>query len=177
VFYADGAQDIKCAIRKYFGWIRYKLILDWYHLDEKCRQRLSSGIKNKDIKEKILMYIISQLWLGKVDEAIYYLNNLNKEVIKSDYAIEKLIKYFNKNREHIPCYALRKELGLRISSNPVEKANDLLVANRQKDNNTSWSKYGSVALTTVTTLSFNNEKDNWLNNRDLKFELKSDKAA
>jgi hypothetical protein len=41
------------------------------------------------------------------------------------------------------CYALRKKLGLRVSSNPVEKANDLLASNKQKHQGMSWSADGS----------------------------------
>jgi hypothetical protein len=87
VFYADGALDIKAAINKYFSWIKYKLILDWYHLSKKCKQRLSSSINNKTEKEKILNYITSQLWLGKIDEAIIFLQNIDKKIIKSQKAI------------------------------------------------------------------------------------------
>jgi hypothetical protein len=39
----------------------------------------------------------------------------------------------------IPVYAVRRQLGLRNSSNRGEKANDLLVAARQKHNGMSWS--------------------------------------
>jgi hypothetical protein len=179
IFYADGAADIKCAIQKYFSWIKYKLILDWYHLDKKCKQRLSSAIKNKVDKEEILRILGAHLWLGNIDNAIKYLRDLNKNLIKSQTQIDLLIQYIEKNRPNIPCYALRKELGLRISSNSVEKSNDLFVANRQKDNNTSWSKYGSVALTTISALNYNNEKNNWLDNKtiNMKFFIVKNKAA
>jgi len=56
-----------------------------------------------------------------------------------------LITYLHRNQACIPCYALRKKLGLRISSNPVEKANDLVVSNRQKHNGMSWSADGQPA--------------------------------
>ncbi|MBR1496321.1 MAG: hypothetical protein IJ617_01680, partial [Oscillospiraceae bacterium] len=68
-----------------------------------------------------------------------------------------------KHREHIPPYALRAELGLRNSSNRVEKANDLVVAQRQKHNGMSWSTSGSGALAQIAALIINDELHSWLN--------------
>ena len=42
------------------------------------------------------------------------------------------LPYLEGRRTYIACYALRKELGYRNSSNPAEKENDLIVAGRQK---------------------------------------------
>ena len=86
-------------------------------------------------------------------------------------AIDRLIGYFERNREYIPCYALRKKLDLRNSSNKGEKANDLAVSKRQKHNGTSWSRSGSAALASVIVLHKNNEQYNWINNRDISFKL------
>jgi hypothetical protein len=80
-----------------------------------------------------------------------------------------LIKYLYRNQDCIPCYALRKKLGLRISSNAVEKANDLVVSNRQKHNGMSWSTDGSTSLATLTTVQRNGEDSNWLLKRDIRF--------
>ena len=72
-----------------------------------------------------------------------------------------------KHTGHIPCYALRAELGLRNSSKRVEKENDLVVAQRQKHNGMSWSATGSGALAQITTLSINGELYDWLRNNDV----------
>lgn len=72
---------------------------------------------------------------------------------------------------YIPCYALRKELGLRNSSNTGEKMNDLIVSDRQKHNGMSWSKEGSVALASITALKRNKESRKWFEKRELDFEL------
>jgi len=76
----------------------------------------------------------------------------------------------------IPCYALRKQLGLRNSSNIGEKANDMIVSNRQKHNGMSRSNNGSVAFATVSAAFRNNEVNNWVHYRDIDFALK-DTAA
>lgn len=103
--------------------------------------------------------------------ATYILNNINEELIKSKSNIERLINYFERNRSNILCYALRKELGLRNSSNKGEKANDIIVANRQKHNGMSWWKKGSIALATITILHKNKEQKEWYKNKKILFKL------
>jgi hypothetical protein len=47
VFFADGAQSIKCRIEKHFAFRPHALILDWYHLKKKCKELASSGCSYK----------------------------------------------------------------------------------------------------------------------------------
>ena len=82
-----------------------------------------------------------------------------------------MIGYVDKNRPMIPVYAARKELGLRNASNRGEKANDLIVAARQKHNGMSWSKSGSVSLASVTALKKNKEYPTWFREREIEFKL------
>ena len=79
----------------------------------------------------------------------------------------------DKNYSYIPCYAVRKELGLRNSSNPVEKANDMTVAQRQKHNGMSWSKSGSRALAGIQAVYLNGEENTWFIKKKLNFQLHS----
>lgn len=171
VFFVDGADDLRRGIQKLFGWINYKIVLDWYHIKKKCEQRLSLSIRGTINRNMVLDEILTYLWLGKVDAAVGYLRALNTEIVKDADHIEKLIAYFDRNWSYIPCYALRKCLGLRNSSNRGEKSNHLVVSDRQKKNGMSWSKDGSVSLATVTTLHLNNEKDNWIKNREIEFKF------
>ena len=106
--------------------------------------------------------------------AITYLRGLNEDVIKNQAEIERLIGYFERNKGFIPYYALRQKLGLRVSSNLVEKANDLVVSDRQKHNGMSWSVYVSNGLATVTCIHQNSEQENWLLHRDIKFQFDAD---
>ncbi|MDR1135644.1 MAG: hypothetical protein LBL49_05645, partial [Clostridiales Family XIII bacterium] len=62
-------------------------------------------------------------------------------------------------------------LGLRISSNRVEKDNDMLVAERQKHNGMSWSGKGSGALAAIKMLMLNNDTEQWLYTRSLPFSM------
>jgi hypothetical protein len=177
IFFTDGADDIKNPIREVFSWRHYRIILDWYHLKKKCKERLSMAIKGRDWRNEVLKNILIFMWLGKVDDAVEHLRKIDNYKIKNKDEIEKLIAYFQRNWSYIPCYALRQRLGLRVSSNRGEKANDLVVAKRQKHNGMSWSKTGSTGLANVTALFLNKEDENWINRRQLDFSLVFEKNA
>jgi hypothetical protein len=169
VFFTDGARDLRKAIQDIFHFIPFKIILDWYHLEKKCKDLLSMAINGKQIKNQILTELLARLWLGKVHRAIKLLQELSQESIKNQKELHNLINYLERNSGCIPCYALRNKLGLRTSSNPVEKANDLLVSHRQKQNGMSWSPDGSTSLATLTALCRNSEDYQWLLNQSIRF--------
>ena len=129
------------------------------------------GMKGSEVRNMVLKKLIKLLWLGKVDAAIEYLRGLDVNMVRKIDELELLIGYFEKNRNNIPCYALRKILGLRVSSNRGEKANDLVVAQRQKHNGMSWSKPGSSGLANIRALFLNKENENWTTRRELEFKM------
>ncbi len=169
VFFTDGARDLRLAIQNTFRFIPFKIILDWYHLEKKCKDLLSMAIYGKQIKNSILSEVLAWLWLGNVDRAVKVLSNLKDDALKNATERDNLIKYLHRNQECIPCYALRKKLGLRISSNPGEFANDVVVSTRQKHNGMSWSADGSTSLATLTAVRRNGEDYHWLLKRDISF--------
>src|SRR5437762_1171519 len=154
-----------------FSFLPFKIILDWYHLQEKCKDLLSMAISGKQVKNQILTELLAWLWLGKAERAIKLLRDVRQETIKNQKELNNLITYLDCNRSCIPCYVLRQKLGLRISSNPVEKANDLLVSNRQKRHGMSWSADGSTSLATLTSLRRNDEHMQWLRHHDIRFSF------
>jgi hypothetical protein len=171
VFFVDGDVELRLAIGRVFDFLPFKIILDWHHLEKKCQERLSMALKGKQIRNHVLPKLLALLWRGKIDLAITYLRALDPDWIKNGDQIEKLIGYVERNRAFLPCYALRQKLGLRISSNPVEKSNDLLVSDRQKHNAMSWSPSGSCSLATVTCLHLNAEHLSWLRHRTIPFSF------
>ena len=171
-FFTDGYTILQKAIRRVFSWYpNLVIILDWYHLKEKCKLQLSLAMTGRTIRNDVLKQQLPLLWYGLVDHAIDYIKTLEQSDIKNPEAIEGLVGYFERNRAHIPCYAVRKELGLRNSSQLGEKMNDLVVADRQKHNGMSWSVSGSVALASLTALGRNNEHARWFEEGDLEFKL------
>ena len=134
VFLTDGAQDIRSHIQSVFQFHPYIVILDWFHLKKRCQEWLSMAIRGKDRRNAILEKTLRYLWVGDAAGASGYLSSLDPADIRNRKWIDDLLGYFQKKGDAITCYALRAKLGLRNSSNPVEKANDLIVAQRQKHN-------------------------------------------
>ena len=119
------------------------------------------AIRGKDRRNAILEKALHYLWAGDVAGASEYLSSLDSADIKNRKWLDNLLGYFQKKGDAITCYALRAKLGLRNSSNPVEKANDLVVAGRQKHNGMAWSLEGSGALAALQMIYLNNQPDLW----------------
>ena len=174
VFFSDGATCIRDNIEKHFGFRQYTIILDWLHLEKKCNEFLSMGIKGaKDEKLRIKKELASILWTGRHQNAICYLESLKKSQVRNAVKIEELKDYIRRKSPNLTCYELRHELNLRISSNRVEKANDLVVAARQKHNGMSWSKNGSGALAVITATMINGELDRWMTKHRIDYRMAS----
>jgi len=171
VFFTDGARNIKNSIEEMFAFHPYTVILDWYHLKKKCQELLSMAVKGKDARNKTLEKLLRILWVGDVKGAISYLEGLPSSMIKNPKWLEEQISYLKRKENSIACYAARAGLGLRNSSNPIEKANDILVAQRQKHNGMSWSKDGSSALAAIEMVYQNGYEDTWFRHGRISFEM------
>jgi hypothetical protein len=172
IFFVDGQRTLYATILKAFAWFKpLQPILDWYHLEERCKQQLSLALKGRDIRNAVLDQLCPCLWHGCVDRALAVLQAIEPTDIKNPEALTDLQGYLERNRPYLPCYAVRKCLGLRNSSNQGEKANDLLVSDRQKHNGMSWSRAGSVTLAAITAVVHNQEHKQWFQTRTLAFRL------
>ena len=176
IFMTDGARDLKSHIQSVFQFHPYTVVLDWFHLKKRCQERLSQSIRGKDRRNAVLEKVLRYLWVGDVPGATEYLRSLDSKDIKNANWLDDLISYFDNKGDSITCYALRAKLGLRNSSNPVEKANDLLVAQRQKHNGMAWSSKGSGSLAALQMVYLNNQSDYWFQKRKLKFSLLSEEV-
>ena len=172
VFFVDGDMHLRDKLQNMFSWLPFEIVLDWFHLAKKCKERLSMAMKGKEMRNAALKQLLVLLWLGKTDMAINYLKCLDPASIKNSAHIVKLIEYLKRNMAIIPNYALRKEIGLRNSSNRGEKANDLVVAGRQKHQGMSWSRKGSSGMAAICSLIRNSEFENWNRKHRLSFALK-----
>ena len=171
-FFTDGHKALNESIFKAFSWYNnIGLILDWYHLQKKCKEKLSMAMKGRKIRNELLVQLMPLLWHGLTQGAINLLKNTDAGLIKDNKRMAELIEYMERNRPHIPCYAVRKRLGLRNSSAIGEKMNHLVVAERQKHNGMSWSKTGSMHLAAITTLKRNGESKKWFEDKELGFKL------
>jgi hypothetical protein len=172
IFFVDGQRTLHTAILQMFAWFSpLQIILDWYHLIEKCKLQLSLAMKGREARNAVLKQMRLLLWYGCVDAAITTLRNVSAAQIKNQAAIDKLVGYFERHRSSIPCYAVRQKLDLRNSSQAGEKANDLTVSARQKHNGMSWRARGSTALAAITALVKNHEYSRWFRNQTLAFSF------
>jgi hypothetical protein len=170
-FFVDGQKTLQAAILRAFSWFRnVGMILDWYHLEDKCKRQLSLAMTGRVQRNAVLETLTPLLWQGRVDSAITVLQNVPKRHLKNPDEIQRLIGYVERNRPYLPCYDLRKRLGLRNSSNIGEKMNDLLVSDRQKHNGMSWSVDGSSALAALEALKRNDAYHHWFTYHEI--ELK-----
>ncbi len=70
-FFTDGHKTLNQVILKCFSWYRnIGLILDWYHLDKKCKEQLSLSMKGRVLRNKVLEQLMPLLWYGRTDQAI-----------------------------------------------------------------------------------------------------------
>jgi len=172
LFFVDGQRSLTKAILALFAWFGpLQLILDWPHLEDKAKSLLSMALKGRDIRNQVLEQLMPLLWLGSVERAITWLQAIETDKIKNQQRLDELIGYLQRHQPYIPCYAVRKELGLRNSSNRGEKSNDLLVSSRQKHNGMSWSPTGSVSLAALTALVRNNEYRQWFQSQTIRFSF------
>jgi hypothetical protein len=69
---------LHATLLKSFSYFRgVQLILDWFHLEEKCAQQLSLALAGKEKRNQALEEILKLLWLGLVEHAIHYLREID----------------------------------------------------------------------------------------------------
>jgi hypothetical protein len=177
LFFTDGQRSLQNTIAGFFAWHgAASLLLDWYHVVKKFREELSLACTGREIRNRHVQALLQLLWFGLLDRAIDYLQALPASELKNHKPIERLIGYLERNRNAMPCYALRSHLHLPNSSNPVERSNNLVTARRQKHNGMSWSKAGSHALTALNAVVLNGGVQRWVRQREIALEFVS-KAA
>lgn len=178
VFFVDGQQTLHAGILSHFHWKdKLRIILDHYHLQKKCRHQFHMALHNNEQREGVMAMTATYLWYGLTAQAIQHLRDVDGALVKNQKELDILIGYLERNSAYIPCYEMRKRLGLRNSSNIVEKANDTLVARRQKHNGMSWSSEGSIALAQLTAIRVNNGVEAWLSKKEIPFTWVPAKAA
>jgi hypothetical protein len=175
--FTAGYKSLQNTIVAFFAWHpRVWLMLDWYHLVKKFKEDLSLACRGRTIRNQHLHPLVRFLWYGMVTEACQYLKMIPAEDLKDTASIERLENYLERNEGSIPCYALRRRLGLPNGSSRVESANNEVTARRQKRNGMSWSKVGSHALTALSVLVSNGCQAIWVREHTIPLRF-VDKAA
>ena len=64
-FFTDGHKTLNETILKCFYWYaNIGIILDWYHLDKKCKEQLSMAMKGRVVRNDFLEHLMPLLWRG-----------------------------------------------------------------------------------------------------------------
>lgn len=156
---ADGARWIRNFFAEQLAHLPHKeLILGWYHLRKKCCELLSMICRNRKGKAQLIGRLLPALWSGDVRVAVAYLEDY-RPVAKNANKLDELINYLQNRRTSIPNYKLRRQARQFNGSGQAEKANDLIVARRQKHQGMHWSQSTTDALAALKTLTLNHGWD------------------
>ncbi len=166
VFLADGGRWLRDFFAATLAPRGATLILDWYHLHHRCYQVATQVCRDKPTRVRFLGTMGRLLWRGDVDGAIAAAEAFRPEAKappdpRRPAPLDEWITYLEARRTAIPCYRERHRQCQYIGSGQAEKANDLLVARRQKNQGMHWSEETSVALMRLRTLRLNGDWDRY----------------
>lgn len=170
VFVVDGGRWLRDFFAATLAPRGATLILDWYHLHHRCYQVATQVCRDKPTRVRFLGTMGRLLWRGDVDGAIAASDAFRAEAKAPPdprrlAPLDEWITYLEARRSAIPCYRARHRQGQYIGSGQAEKANDLLVARRQKNQGMHWSEETSVALMRLRALRLNGDWDRYWHQR------------
>lgn len=132
------------------------LLLDWYHLRARCAEEASRACHGRAAKARLLRRLRRPLWRGDVPGTVRVIRQAVPRA-RPGSMLATFGEYLQVRQDYIPNYRERWRACRFIGSGRVEKANDLLVARRQKGRGMHWSGETSEALAALSTLMLNRE--------------------
>lgn len=158
-FISDGARWLREFAQEYLQRLpRREVILDWYHLVKKVKDRISRMGGSRSAKKTLRQGVVGALWRGEVEAALAQLEQY-RATAKNQKALNELQDYLQARRELLPHYQERRRRQQYIGSGHVEKLNDRLVARRQQRHGMHWNLITSAALAFLKALQLNHEWD------------------
>jgi hypothetical protein len=130
------------------------MVLDWNHLARTCTERCGTLCRSREETQRLVRHPCQRLWAGQVEAAVSVLERYRRQA-KDEAALDRRIACLQARAEWIPTYRQRRREQQYIGSGQVEKANDLLVARRQKHRDMQWSEATSDGLAALRTLVLN----------------------
>jgi hypothetical protein len=160
---ADGASWIRTFFRDDLAHLPgAQMVLDWHHLAKKCRDLAARICPSRPERARLLHRLFRWLWAGQVPRAVRVLERQWSRAADPQ-AVDGLIAYLQAREEWIPNYRARRRQRLYNGNGLGEKANDRLVARRQKRKGMQWGAQTSDALAALRTLLLNEQWDDcWL---------------
>ena len=142
------------------------MILDWHHLKQKCYDLSSRICRGKVAKTQFLRRLYRRLWQGDVPGALAVLEAERGET-KNETKLDELMGYLQARQVWIPNYRQRRIEQKYIGSGHVEKANDLIVARRQKNRGMQSSEVTRDGLAALRTLMLNGGWERYWQQREV----------
>jgi hypothetical protein len=155
LFLADGAR----WIRDWFEGLRLRdkaMLLCWYHLVKRTEQLLSLACRGRQHRQEVQAPVLHHLWHGRAPEALELLRQSRAQMKKPE-ALDELVGYLEARKPYLADYAARREAGLWIASNRVEKFNDQAISARCKHQGMAWTAEGVEALARLQAARRNGE--------------------
>jgi hypothetical protein len=167
VLLADAARWIRTLFAK-LAWLHAhsQMILDWFHLRKRVGELASMICAGRKAKAALLRPVLRHLWQGQVEAAIGLLEGYRGQA-RNEERLSELLVYLRERQPYIPNYRARRKACEYIGSGHVEKANDLIVAKRQKGAGMHWSIETSDALAALRTLMLNGGWDRYWQHREV----------
>jgi hypothetical protein len=156
LFLADGAR----WIRDWFEGLKVKdkaMLLCWYHLVKRSEQLLSLACRGRPHRAAVQGPALHHLWHGRIEEALQLLRQ-SRQPMKKPEALDERVGYLEARKPYLADYAARREAGLWIASNRVEKFNDHAISGRCKHQGMAWTAEGVEALARLQAADGNGER-------------------
>jgi hypothetical protein len=152
---ADGAAWIRTFYRDYLARLpEAEMLLDWHHLAQKCRELARNITPERWPRARLLCRLFRTLWRGDVPRARRVLHRRRPQAADPQ-ALKALAAYLQARVAWIPDYGARHRQRRYIGNGLGEKANDRIVARRQKRRGMRWGVQTSDALAALRTLLLN----------------------
>jgi hypothetical protein len=163
----DGARWLEPLLAALRGRCpQCQVILDWYHLGKKGRDRISRLGLGRAAGRTLWKQLRQLLWQGEGPAAIDLLEQ-QRGAVKAEEPLDELQQYLRRHAEAMPAYGERYRQRQWIGSGLVEKANDLMVARRQKKKGMHWSPETNEALARLQVLMLNHDWDAYWERRQV----------
>jgi hypothetical protein len=105
---ADGARWIRTFFTDRLAQVPDKImLLDWYHLHQKCADLSSRICRGKQAGARLLLRLYRRLWRGDVVGTITLLRD-NRPQARNPEVLDTLIAYLQARRAWIPNYRWRR---------------------------------------------------------------------
>jgi hypothetical protein len=140
-FVSDGASGIWEVQQWVFPAARPRL--DQYHTKCKIGERLEQAFGGQTASQEHQQIVQDYVQQGLIDDAVRYLQQHRPRSGPKRQAADKLMGYLQRHRDRLPNYQQVKAEGGTVSSGLMEKANDLIVVRRLKDDTMHWTREGA----------------------------------